>query len=50
MKAVFSRKNITTAMEVAGAVMITIGIGSFSTPVAVIVAGVFLMLIGGLSA
>lgn len=30
--------------------MITIGIGSFSTPVAVIVAGVFLMLIGGLSA
>jgi hypothetical protein len=50
MKAIFSRKHITTGLELIGAVMVTIGIGSFSTPIALMVAGVFLILIGGLSA
>ena len=50
MKAIFSRKHITTAMEVIGAGMVTFGIGSFSTPIAVIAGGVFLIMIGGLSA
>lgn len=44
------REVITSAMEVVGGIMIVVGIGFFSVPVSVIVAGLLLFVIGGLAA
>lgn len=45
-----NRKNVTTLVEVVGMALIVAGIGSFSIPVAVILAGVAMVVIGALSA
>lgn len=44
------REVITSTMEVIGGVLIVVGIGNFSVPVSVIVAGLLLLVIGGLAA
>jgi hypothetical protein len=44
------REVITSAMEVIGGVLIVVGICSFSVPIGVIVAGLLLMVFGGLAA
>ena len=44
------RNIITTAMEMIGAGCIVVGIASFSVPIGVIVAGVLLVIGGGLAA
>lgn len=44
------RQIITTLLELAGAVCIVAGIASFSVPVGVIVAGVLMVIAGGLAA
>lgn len=44
------REAITTAIEIVGGALITIGIGSFNLPVGVIVLGVLLIIGGGLAA
>jgi hypothetical protein len=44
------REAITTAIEIAGAICVVVGIGSFSTPISVIVLGVLLIVGGGLAA
>jgi hypothetical protein len=41
---------ITTAVEIVGGVLIVVGIGCFSVPVSVIVAGVLMVIGGGLAA
>jgi hypothetical protein len=41
---------ITTAIEIVGGVLIVVGIGCFSVPVSVIVAGVLMVIGGGLAA
>ena len=38
---------ITTAIEIVGGILIVVGIGCFSIPVSVIVAGVLMVLAGG---
>jgi hypothetical protein len=45
-----NRKNLTTLVEVVGMALIVAGIGSFSIPVSVIVAGVAMVVIGAMSA
>ena len=40
---------ITSAMEICGAICIVLGIASFSVPVSVIIAGVLLIIGGGLA-
>ena len=44
------REVITTALEVIGAVCVVAGIAAFSVPVSVIVAGVLMVIGGGLAA
>jgi hypothetical protein len=44
------REVITSGMEAVGGVLIVIGIGFFSVPIGVIVAGLLLMVLGGLAA
>ena len=44
------REAITTGMEIVGGMLIVAGIGSFSLPISVIVAGVLLVIGGGLAA
>lgn len=44
------REAITTAIEIVGGILIVVGIGSFSLPISVIVAGVLLVIGGGLAA
>ena len=41
---------ITTAIEIVGGILIVVGIGCFSIPVSVIVAGVLMVIGGGLAA
>jgi hypothetical protein len=40
---------ITTGIEIVGGVLIVVGIGCFSVPVSVIVAGVLMVVAGGLA-
>jgi hypothetical protein len=44
------RKIITSLVEMAGGICIVAGISSFSVPVSVIVAGVLMVIAGGLAA
>lgn len=44
------RRIITSLLEIAGAICIVAGISSFSVPVSVIVAGVLMVIAGGLAA
>jgi hypothetical protein len=44
------REVITSAMEAVGGVLIVVGIANFSVPVGVIVAGLLLLVLGGLAA
>lgn len=44
------RKWITSLLEIAGGICIVVGISSFSVPVSVIVAGVLMVVAGGLAA
>jgi len=44
------REIVTSAMEAVGGTLIVIGIGFFSVPVSVIVAGLLLFVLGGLAA
>ena len=50
MKKLFSRNAATTGIEVLGGILVVAGVGSFSVPIGVILLGVLLILIGGLSA
>lgn len=50
MKKLLNRKATTTAIEVLGGILVVAGVGSFSVPIGVILLGVLLILIGGLSA
>jgi hypothetical protein len=43
------KETITTLMEVVGGVLIVVGISAFSLPISVIVAGVLLIVAGGLA-
>lgn len=43
------KEMITTLMEVVGGVLIVLGVSAFSVPVSVIVAGVLLIIAGGLA-
>lgn len=43
------REKITSGMQAVGVVLITVGIGSFSVPIGIIVLGAALLLIGGLA-
>jgi hypothetical protein len=44
-----NKTNITTAMEIIGAVLVVLGVSAFSVPISVIVAGVLLIVAGGLA-
>lgn len=44
------RNLLTTGMELLGAALVVVGIGTFSVPISVIVAGVLLIIVGGLAA
>lgn len=44
------RETITTAIEFVGGILIVVGIGCFNVPVSVIVAGVLMVIGGGLAA
>lgn len=44
-----NKQNVTTAMEIVGGVLIVLGVSAFSVPVSVIVAGVLLIVVGGLA-
>ena len=44
-----NKETVTTAMEIVGGVLIVLGISAFSVPIGVIVAGVLLIVAGGLS-
>ena len=44
------REAITSVMEIVGGVLIVVGIANFSVPVGVIVAGLLLLVLGGLAA
>jgi len=44
-----NKQKITTAMEIVGAVLIVLGVSAFSMPISVIVAGVLLIVAGGLA-
>jgi hypothetical protein len=44
-----NKETITTAMEIVGGVLIVLGISAFSVPISVIVAGVLLIVAGGLA-
>jgi len=42
-----NKENITTVMEISGAVLVVVGIATFSVPISVIVAGIILIIAGG---
>ena len=44
-----NKTNITTAMEIVGGVLVVLGVSAFSVPISVIVAGVLLIVSGGLA-
>ena len=44
-----NKTNITTAMEIVGGVLVVFGVSAFSVPISVIVAGVLLIVAGGLA-
>ena len=44
-----NKETITTAMEIVGGVLIVLGISAFSVQISVIVAGVLLIVAGGLA-
>jgi hypothetical protein len=44
-----NKQNITTAMEIIGGVLVVLGVSAFSVPISVIVAGVLLIVAGGLA-
>ena len=44
-----NKQNITTAMEIVGGILIVLGVSAFSVPISVIVAGVLLIVAGGLA-
>jgi|APGre2960657373_1045057.scaffolds.fasta_scaffold191446_2 hypothetical protein len=44
-----NKQNITTAMEIVGGVLVVLGVSAFSVPISVIVAGVLLIVAGGLA-
>lgn len=44
-----NRDSITTAMEIAGGALVVVGVSMFSVPLGVIVAGVLLIVAGGLA-
>lgn len=43
------KETITTLMEIVGGVLIVVGVSAFSLPISVIVAGVLLIVAGGLA-
>ena len=43
------KETVTTAMEIVGGVLIVLGVSAFSVPISVIVAGVLLIVAGGLA-
>lgn len=43
------KQKITTAMEIVGGVLVVLGVSAFSVPISVIVAGVLLIVAGGLA-
>ena len=43
------KETITTLMEIVGGVLIVVGVSAFSLPISVIVAGVLLIIAGGLA-
>jgi hypothetical protein len=44
-----NKETITTVMEIVGGILIVLGISAFSVPISVIVAGVLLIVAGGLA-
>lgn len=44
-----NKETVTTAIEIVGGVLIVLGISTFSVPISVIVAGVLLIVAGGLA-
>ena len=44
-----NKQKITTAMEIVGGVLVVLGVSAFSLPISVIVAGVLLIVAGGLA-
>jgi hypothetical protein len=44
-----NKQNITTLMEIIGGVLVVLGVSAFSVPISVIVAGVLLIVAGGLA-
>jgi hypothetical protein len=42
-----NKENITTLMEISGAILVVVGVASFSVPISVIVAGIILIIAGG---
>ena len=44
-----NRETVTTVMEIVGGILIVLGISAFSVPVSVIVAGILLIVAGGLA-
>ena len=44
-----NKETVTTALEIVGGVLIVLGISTFSVPISVIVAGVLLIVAGGLA-
>ena len=44
-----NKQKITTAMEIVGGVLVVLGVSAFSVPIRVIVAGVLLIVAGGLA-
>jgi hypothetical protein len=44
------RKFLTTTLEIIGGILVVSGIANFSVPLAVVVFGVFLIILGGVTA
>jgi hypothetical protein len=44
-----NKQKITTTMEIVGGVLVVLGVSAFSVPISVIVAGVLLIVAGGLA-
>ena len=44
-----NKQKITTAMEIVGGFLVVLGVSAFSVPISVIVAGVLLIVAGGLA-
>ena len=43
------KETVTTAMEIVGGILIVLGVSAFNVPISVIVAGVLLIVAGGLA-